>query len=114
MQVRYLSDAFISSPSSDTYQGLNYVVGAESKEPHHIPHVHVYKRMTRLATLDFNGNPIPGTDNNLTPDQLRKALTWVHKNHGILVRDWNELNPDNQFIHNPPVDTYFSIPHPIY
>jgi len=89
-----INDVFVSSPSVDNYQGLNYVIGVESKEPHNTPHFHVYKRYTHLATLDFDGNIVKNTVNDLQPDQARKVQDWLKKNKSICIRDWNELNPD--------------------
>jgi len=99
MEVVSVDDVFLSSPSMDNYQGLNYVIGEEAKESHRIPHFHVYKRYTRLATLDFDGNPIKGTINNLQPDQNKKAQAWLKKNKAICIRDWKELNPSQPFLY---------------
>jgi len=98
MEVVSVDDVFLSSLSMDNYQGFIYVIGEEAKEPHHTPHFHVYKRYTRLATLDFNGNPIKGTKSNLQPDLNKNTQAWLKKNKSICIRDWNELN-SSQPIH---------------
>ena len=85
-------DPFSITHSIDIYAGLNYVVGDESKEPHHKPHFHVYKKHSRIGTFDFEGNLIAGDSSNIKHGDLQKILKWKDKNTNLLEKEWKYYN----------------------